>query len=63
MQNVLEGDNSQAERNKIIENTNDLFLHGILNSKGLKLLTRNKQNENTGQKRSREQADLGYFLH
>jgi len=47
MQNVLEGDNSQAELNKIIENTNDLFLHGILNSKGLKLLTRNKQNENT----------------
>ena len=50
IQNALEGDTSHADVNKIIENANDLFLHGILNSKGLKLLTMNKQNENTGQK-------------
>ncbi len=50
IQNVLEGDTSQADVNRIIENTNDLFLHGILNSKGLKLLSMNKQNENAGQK-------------
>jgi hypothetical protein len=46
----LEGYTSRADVNRIIENTNDLFLHGILNSKGLKLLSMNKQNENTGQK-------------
>ena len=50
IQNVLEGYTSRADVNRIIENTNDLFLHGILNSKGLKLLSMNKQNENTGQK-------------
>jgi hypothetical protein len=47
IQNVLEGDTSQADVNKIIENANDLFLHGILNSKGLKLLRKNKKNLNT----------------
>ena len=50
IQNVLEGDTSHADVNWIIENANDLFLHGILNSKGLKLLSVNKRNENTGQK-------------
>lgn len=38
IQNVLEGDISHADVNKIVENVNDLFLHSILNSKGLKLL-------------------------
>jgi AcrR family transcriptional regulator len=50
IQNVLEGDTSHADVNRIIEYTNDLFLHGILNSKGLKLLSMNKQNESAGQK-------------
>jgi AcrR family transcriptional regulator len=50
IQNVLEGDTSQADVNKIMENTNDLFLHGILNSKGLKLLSMNKQDKSTVQK-------------
>ena len=50
IQNVLEGDTSNADPNKIIENTNDLFLHGILNLKGLKLLSMNKQNDYPKQK-------------
>jgi len=50
IQNVLEGDTSQADVNRIIKNINDLFLHGILNSKGQKMLSMNKQNESTGQK-------------
>lgn len=50
IQNVLEGDTSLPDVNKIIENVNDLFLHGILNSKGQKLLKINKQYEGTGQK-------------
>ena len=50
IQNALEGDTSHANANKIIENTNDLFLHGILSLKGLKLLNMNKQTEYTGQK-------------
>ena len=50
IQNVLEGDTSHTDVRRIIENTNDLFLHGILNSKGLKLLSINKQYENTEQK-------------
>ena len=50
IQNVLEGDTAHIDVNKIVENANDLFLHGILNSKGLKLLRMNKKNENTGQK-------------
>ena len=43
LQNVLESDISRADVNKIIEQVNDLFVHGILNSKGLKLLTVTKQ--------------------
>ncbi len=50
IQNVLEGDTAHVDVNTIIENANDLFLHGILNSKGLKLLRMNKKKENTGQK-------------
>jgi len=50
IQNALEGETSQAGTNKIIESTNDLFLHGILNLKGMKLLRMNKQNEYTEQK-------------
>ena len=50
IQNALEGDTSHGDVNKIIENTNDLFLHGILNSKGLKLLSMNKKNETAGEK-------------
>ena len=56
IQNVLEGNTSQADVNRIIENANDLFLHGILNSKGLRLLSMNKQNERAGQK---EKAGIG----
>lgn len=52
IQNVLEGDSSDADVNKIVLNTNDLFLHGILNSKGLKMLSMNKQNEKTYGKKS-----------
>ena len=45
IQNVLEGDASYADVNQIIKNTNDLFIHGILSSKGLKMLTINNLNE------------------
>ena len=45
IQNVWEGGTSYTDVNMIVENVNDLFLHGILNSKGLKLLSMNKQNE------------------
>lgn len=50
IQNVLEGDTSYTDVNKIIRNTNDLFLHGILNSKGLKLFRLDKQNETQDKK-------------
>lgn len=50
IQNMLEGDTSHADVNKIIGSANDLFLHGILNSKGLKLLRINKRSGDTGQK-------------
>lgn len=48
IQNALEGDTSHADVNKIIGNANDLFLHGILNPKGLKLLRMNLRYENSG---------------
>ena len=48
IQNVLEGHTSHADVNSIIRNKNDLFLHGILNSKGIKLISMNKQNGNSG---------------
>jgi AcrR family transcriptional regulator len=51
IQNVLEGDASHTDVNQIIKNTNDLFIHGILNSKGLKMLSMNKLNEKTHAKR------------
>ena len=50
LQNVFEGDTFLPDVKKVISGINDLFLHSILNSKGLKLLTMNKQYENTGQK-------------
>lgn len=50
IQNALEGDTSRTDVYKIIKNTNDFFLHGILNSKGLKLFGTEIKNENTGQK-------------
>jgi AcrR family transcriptional regulator len=50
IQNALESDMSHADVTRIIENANDLYLHGILNSKGLKLLTMNKENESARQK-------------
>ena len=50
LQNVFEGDTFLPDQKKIIAGINDLFLHSILNSKGLKLLTMNKQDESTGQK-------------
>jgi AcrR family transcriptional regulator len=49
LQNALEGNTPRSDVNKIFENVNDLFLHGMLNSKGMKLLTMNKQHENTWQ--------------
>lgn len=48
IQNLLEGDTYHADVNSIIESTNDLFLHGIVNSKGLKLLAMNGQKKNIG---------------
>lgn len=45
VQNVLESDTYHADVSRIIENVNDLFLHSILNSKGLKLFKLDKQNE------------------
>lgn len=56
IQNVLEGGISREYVTRIIENANDLFLHGILNSKGLKLVSMNKQNDNNRQKK---QTGLG----
>jgi len=50
LQNVLEGDMSHKDVNRILENANDLFVHGILNSKGLKLLSMTKQTDSSGQK-------------
>ncbi|HEV8272459.1 MAG TPA: TetR/AcrR family transcriptional regulator [Chitinophagaceae bacterium] len=50
LQNVFEGDTFLPDLKKVISGVNDLFLHGIVNSKGQKLLTMNKQYENTGQK-------------
>lgn len=50
LQNVLEGDTYHADVSRIIENVNDLFLHGILNSKGLKLFKLEKQNETQDKK-------------
>ena len=38
LQNVLEGDTFHADVNVILVNVCDLFLHGVLNAKGLKLL-------------------------
>ena len=46
LQNVLEADMSHADVIKIIDNTNDLFQHAVLNSKGMKIFNRNKQHEN-----------------
>jgi AcrR family transcriptional regulator len=54
LQNVLEGDTFLPDLKKVISGINDLFLHSILNSKGLKLLNMNKQNEKPGHKVMRE---------
>lgn len=50
LQNVIEGDTFLPDPKKVISGINDLFLHSILNSQGIKLLTMNKPYENTGQK-------------
>jgi hypothetical protein len=44
----LEGQTSEADVSRIVRNKNDLFLHALLNSKGLKLISSNKQNKNSG---------------
>lgn len=49
LQNVFEGDTFLPDQKKVISDINDLLLHGIVNSKGLKLLTINKQYESNGQ--------------
>lgn len=49
LQNVFEGDTFLPDQKKVITGINDLLLHGIVNSKGLKLLTMNKQYESIGQ--------------
>jgi hypothetical protein len=49
VQNVFEGDTFLPDQKKVITGINDLLLHGIVNSKGLKLLTMNKQYESIGQ--------------
>lgn len=54
LQNVLEGDTFLPDLKKVISGINDLFLHSILNSKGLKLLNMNKQNEKPEHKVMRE---------
>ena len=43
IKNALEADTPHTNINKVLNDINDLFLHGILNSKGLKLLSMNKQ--------------------
>lgn len=50
IQNVLEGETYLPDVKKTISDINDLFLHGVLNAKGLKLITMNKENQNPGQK-------------
>lgn len=52
LQNVLEGDTFLPDPKKVIAGINDLFLHSILNSKGLKLLNMNKHNEKTEQEKT-----------
>lgn len=42
LQNVLEGESFLPDIRRIIADINDLFLHGILNAKGMKLLNLNK---------------------
>ena len=54
LQNVLEGDTFLPDLKKVISGINDLFIHSILNSKGLKLLNMNKQNEKPEHKVMRE---------
>ena len=49
IQNVLEGPASHADVTRFVRNNNDLFLHAILNSKGIKLISMHKRNENAGQ--------------
>ena len=48
IQNVLEGPSSHPDVSRFIRNNNDLFLHAILNSKGIKLISMKKQNGNSG---------------
>ena len=51
IQSALGGDTSQTDINKIIKNANNFFLHGILNSKGLKLVNMIKHQENPEQEK------------
>jgi hypothetical protein len=53
IQHALEGDTTHAEVSEIVESANDLFLHGIRNSRGLKLVSMTKQNRITRQKGSK----------
>lgn len=49
IQSALGSDIAQADIHKIIEKTNMLFLHSILNTKGVKLLNMKKEKENIKQ--------------
>lgn len=49
LQNALEGDSFLPDAKKVITDINDLFLHGILNAKGFKLLSMKSQKESMKQ--------------
>jgi AcrR family transcriptional regulator len=54
LQNVLEGEIFLPDLKMVISGINDLFLHSILSSKGLKLLNMYKHHERIEQKMKRE---------
>lgn len=49
LQNALEGESFLPDGKKVITDINDLFLHGVLNTKGFKLLSMKSQKENMKQ--------------
>jgi AcrR family transcriptional regulator len=49
LQNALEGESFLPDVKKVIIDINDLFLHGVLNAKGFKLLSMKGQKENMKQ--------------
>lgn len=49
LQNALEGESFLPDVKKVIIDINDLFLHGVLNAKGFKLLSMKGQKESMKQ--------------